>query len=316
MSREFKKPTVKAHLIDSGVFTKVYYILKEGNNPEIKKDFLLHDKKERAKYSYENEIKLTEYLNKLGHSDIIPNIVKTQKKDKYYSIHYQYCGIDLFELMMKCLNEECYEDKLSHKKYMFDMKWWSSNRNNFIEQILNIVTILHGHDIVHLDIKLENFVIDLTTLKIKIIDFSGSYIDNGDNDMTNVIKYSLGTALYTSPENILEVDRTKSCDIWSTCVVIYIMFTQKNLSGLTCRVQHIVFTEDGRVYDIKTYQNMFDTVLKIMPYEIDNYSCQYKELQLFRPYFVSKDKRPTNFDDVLTILRDKKSAFANVSQTT
>ena len=94
-------------------------------------------------------------------------------------------------------------------------------KNNIFTQLINIVYELHKKNIVHRDIKLENFLIQLTNnqLVIKITDLDFSCIATTD------LTFNGGTLKYASYELINAEHFTSwySSDIWSLTVIFYIL---------------------------------------------------------------------------------------------
>jgi len=95
---------------------------------------------------------------------------------------------------------------------------------NIMRQLLSAVAYCHSKKVVHRDLKLENLLFSShdKDAALKIIDFGAAQVLNSD------IKLSarIGTPLYIAPE-VLSGEYTKSCDIWSCGVILYIL-----LSGL------------------------------------------------------------------------------------
>ena len=88
-------------------------------------------------------------------------------------------------------------------------------------QIIEALQIIHSHNIVHRDIKLDNILIDLQN-NIKICDFGVSkQIRKGD-----VMHDQCGTPAYISPE-ILKNQGYEGfgVDVWSAGVVLYAMLS-------------------------------------------------------------------------------------------
>lgn len=86
-----------------------------------------------------------------------------------------------------------------------------------ITEVTTGIACLHSNDIVHLDIKLENIMLD-DSLTVKIIDFGYSEFMNG----RKTLKRFCGSYSYVSPEQIQhqEYNPFKS-DVWSLGILIF-----------------------------------------------------------------------------------------------
>ncbi|PAV86944.1 hypothetical protein WR25_25612 [Diploscapter pachys] len=90
---------------------------------------------------------------------------------------------------------------------------------------------IHGHDFVHLDVKLENILVksDGHTM---LSDFGCvKDLNEKDEKLDPRIRHSAimpGTAQYVSPEILQRDPVTPSCDIWAFGVVIYQLLTGKH----------------------------------------------------------------------------------------
>jgi serine/threonine protein kinase len=145
-----------------------------------------------------NEI---EMLKSASHPDIVKiiNIYNDPKK--------------LYIVMEYVKGEELYDYIVSHDKLP------EQEAKIIIHQLLRIVRYLNSINICHRDLKPENIMIDVKTLKIKLLDFGlSSYFSNKS------LLSPVGTPYYVSPE-VLVGKYNKECDMWSIGVITYILLT-------------------------------------------------------------------------------------------
>lgn len=98
----------------------------------------------------------------------------------------------------------------------------------FIKNIIKLIEYIHTNNIVHLDLKLENYLIDDGNNYI-LIDFQGAMEHFHDYYTLIEIKQDMTyTRYYTSPE-YLNGYYSKSSDMYSLGVLLYTAFTRNNL---------------------------------------------------------------------------------------
>lgn len=141
---------------------------------------------------------------------------------------------------------------------------------NYLEQIALGLEYIHSNNILHLDLKLDNIVVN-DNHQIKIIDFgSAEYMTNGIA-YSNKIKC---TVTHRPPEGFIGSNNlTTKSDIWSFGIIIYEL-----LSGVPIYLQKIIpaysnSTEDYFAYERKIYltiiSNLFKQKLnKIVPLDL------------------------------------------------
>jgi calcium-dependent protein kinase len=93
---------------------------------------------------------------------------------------------------------------------------------NVIKQMTSILIYFEENQIMHKDLKLENFMLkDKEDLShIKVIDFGLSK----DLSQSNIVNNASGTPFYVAPETLLLKGSIKS-DIWSLGIIMYIMLS-------------------------------------------------------------------------------------------
>lgn len=134
-----------------------------------------------------------------------PNIRRTLDIDvNFETIILENCeGIDLLDYLNDYLNED----------YNYNIKLFG--------QLIDAVDYLHTNNIVHLDIKLENIMINPKNKIIKLIDFGEAMIVE-KNQLVYGIK---GTEQYMAPEilNLYDFD-PKRADLWCCGIVLYNLY--------------------------------------------------------------------------------------------
>uniref|UniRef100_A0A7S4PVE9 Calmodulin n=1 Tax=Alexandrium monilatum TaxID=311494 RepID=A0A7S4PVE9_9DINO len=105
-------------------------------------------------------------------------------------------------------------------------------------QMLLAVKYIHTHNVVHRDIKLENFLYESEKSNhLKLIDFGFSKLWKKNTKM----ELSCGTLAYVAPE-VIDQSYTSQCDMWSLGVTVFILlFGYMPFSG----------SEDQQIRNIK-----------------------------------------------------------------
>lgn len=88
-------------------------------------------------------------------------------------------------------------------------------------QMLLAVAYLHSHNIVHRDLKLENFLYQGTEAKspLKLIDFGFAKVW----DPATLMMASCGSIAYVSPDVLRGAGYTNQCDLWSLGVIVFML---------------------------------------------------------------------------------------------
>ena len=166
---------------------KVTYICKNVNKKSLRKGF--------------KEIKLLETIN-----------------SEYLSKMHEYIIFDssLFIFME-------YENSIDIHKYCFEQNDNTISKKlliSMIKQMGNAIKALHAYNFVHLDIKLENFII--TDKKhVKLIDFGTvHHMYEGEKKLKSI----LGTKNYSAPE-LYRCSYHTNSDVWSYTICVWILIT-------------------------------------------------------------------------------------------
>lgn len=90
-------------------------------------------------------------------------------------------------------------------------------------QMLLAVGYLHAHNIVHRDLKLENFLYESKDEKapLKLIDFGFAKVW----DPTTLMMASCGSIAYVSPDVLKGQGYTNKCDLWSLGVIVFMLLS-------------------------------------------------------------------------------------------
>jgi serine/threonine protein kinase len=205
------------------------------------------------------------------------------------------------------------------------------NRDLF-SQILQRVAILHKHNIVHLDLKPANIVVDAGGV-VSIIDFTHSQIMNNfaplvsrklpfcaneTNFLNNDAPHTLagcdimGTYSYMAPELFsINAGRDFKADIWSLGCVMYEWITKKNLidnQPITDGLPQNSPVACNRIKGYRTTVVKMHAQMDVLTAKIDQisdpkYELEKQMMKLMIQYEASK--RPTTID-LLTMINPTK----------
>ena len=202
---------INKYIIGKTLGKGAYAIVKLVTNKETKIDYAMkiykkNEIKERVrKRCVNNEI---EILKKIQHKNIIKLIEVIELKDYILIVQELFMGISLGKY---------------HKKYWKTEDLTKKKEKTYkiiLTQIFSAMNYLHSNGIAHLDIKLDNILIN-DKLDIKIIDFGFAVYDQ-KNTLNNFFG---GTPNYMSPEIILKRPYISILsDIWSLGVLVFKLF--------------------------------------------------------------------------------------------
>ena len=187
--------------IDSGAFGTVMHAIETSTNRECAIKII---NKSGKKPSYINKMKEeVTILKKLKHKNIVEFFGYLETKTKLY-------------IMMELLPFGTLKNWMENNKEINE-----ETASVIINQLLSAVSYLHSFEICHRDIKPENVMFsekdDINSLKL--IDF-GLSVQNfyklEKNDYC-------GTFIYMSPEQIEKKTYSKSVDIWSIGIIMFML---------------------------------------------------------------------------------------------
>jgi len=132
--------------------------------------------------------------------------------------------VDVYEmeretcLIMECCNGGELYDRLAQKT-----KYSEHYAADVTKQMLRAVAYLHTHNIVHRDLKLENWLYESEEedALLKLIDFGFAKMTKTDTPMLACC----GSLYYVSPEVLLRNGYDNKCDIWSLGVIVFMLLT-------------------------------------------------------------------------------------------
>lgn len=139
------------------------------------------------------------------------NIRKTLDIDlQEHSLIFEYCpGYDFFSYIL-CTNQHFRNNNVIRTDTL-----------GYIRQLFAAVEYLHQRGIAHLDLKLENILVDPLRFSLKLIDF-GQAIVYRDKNMTQNIQGAQGTIQYCPPEALYdEYYNPENADVWACGIILY-----------------------------------------------------------------------------------------------
>eukprot|EP00474_Spongospora_subterranea_P001146 CRZ01604.1 hypothetical protein [Spongospora subterranea] len=193
--------------IGEGGFSKIY----RARHRTTGKDVAIKSLDKMLKHSRDTFLIEVKLLNAVNHESVI-NIHETyEDKHAYYIILDLLRGKDLFEV-------------LDAKRDVFSEVIAAT----LIRSMMEAVRYCHNKNIVHLDLKPENFVFEKASdiNRLVLVDFGLGRIVRDDA----YYRDRVGSMQYIAPEMIEETSvcsgvTLKACDLWSMGVILYILVT-------------------------------------------------------------------------------------------
>lgn len=121
-----------------------------------------------------------------------------------------------FKIVMECMLGGELLKRVTKQKGKFEEREVA----DLARQMLLALNYLHSHEIVHRDLKLENWLFEAEDSdNLELIDFGFSKMCQGKGPMSQ----GLGTLPYMAPEVLSPESYTEKCDMWSFGVIMFIL---------------------------------------------------------------------------------------------
>lgn len=199
-------------------FKKIYK-LGEGANSKVYNVISLDNRK---MYTYK-EYRCNN-IDKINKEVEILKSIKTKNNvlPKYYTT--------IIEDNKVCVLTNFIEGNELFEKYCFkkDNILTEETIKPVLKQMVGCIEECNKNNIIHMDIKPENFIVSYND-KISLIDFGSSQIFNNKNKIYNLNSSKIGTLSYCSPEVLYRNIYHINSDIWSLGVCIYGLLENKKL---------------------------------------------------------------------------------------
>lgn len=165
---------------------------------------------ERRMIQLKNEIRISA---RVDHPNIIRLEEVFQSDSTLYLVQEMCNGGDLFDLLHSQKNRRLEED----------------DARRLVQQILSAIKYLHAHNILHRDVKLENFLLtttDFKTAELRMIDFgvAKTFIPG------QVHRETVGTPYSLAPD-VLRRCHSERSDVWSCGVLAFALLSGKTPFG-------------------------------------------------------------------------------------
>ena len=218
-------------LLGKGTFGKVYLVTPLNGDRYIEKEIMYT---KETKDMLNREIKVLQYIQDKC-TDYLVCYISHEIKNNSFFIRMEYIpnSYELFSFIEKYFSS-----------ITFDMKIFTMYR------LLQGLTFLHSHNIVHRDIKETNILIDIEKGKLHYIDFGASCL----RDDTDCINTEMGTLRCTAPELFESKQNTfdslEKADVWALGIVFFSIvfgydfwYEEKEMKLVTNSVEIINFIQ-------------------------------------------------------------------------
>lgn len=247
-----------------------YDIIRELGRGGTSVVYKISDRDSRKEYTcktllnnkLENALRETKILRKLKKESCFPQLKHVIRGPKNISIITKYVpGEELFQWLVYHLT--CNKSQLTNQLVRHIFKKMAENTSR-----------LHKNGFVHLDIKLENFIISRDDeMTLTMIDFgSGHVYTNKSKDLTQLV----GTRGYT-PFEIYNGVYSHTTDVWSLGVCLWLLFTGTfafdhgtlNYNDLKEASRFVFPTKTHLKYEGKIPDDAFILINKMLEFDVD-----------------------------------------------
>ena len=243
----FNQKLIENNIIGDGAYSTVYKVTI--NN----KEYACKSVITRSVEYFHNEIKI---LEKISDYTYLPKLYEYKISKKR-----------LFIIMDLIQGKELF--------YVVKHHMLLKRINYIIFQIIQGVKHLHENNIYHLDLKLENVMIDNND-NIKIIDFGLSKILSPNNNGYIKLKHTTGSLGYFPPEMVSPslIFATNKTDIWNIGVILWMLLSGKPAFTVSPHTTYLKEIKNPTMYGpiSKYYGNFFNINVtddyKFMYYDI------------------------------------------------
>jgi len=128
---------------------------------------------------------------------------------------------------------------------------------NYYEQFIEAVEYMHKIGIAHMDLKLENILLNIDNKTIKIIDFGESRVFHDTHHIeTIILEHGVhGSEPYIAPEEFIkEFYDPEKVDVWSSAIILYEILYVSIPWGIACKSD----------YRFNTFLNYYNKSLSLL----------------------------------------------------
>ena len=217
---------------------------------------------------FEKSTKIEKYILLVLNDIIESSRCKKYIPEFYDSFYYD----DYICFSMKLYSINLY--KYIHKYYDDSTTYNINKITNIVEQMLQAGNFLSLNNVIHADIKPENFLFDLQHRNLVICDFGLSEICE-KNDYLD-FNYEIQSMWYRAPEAAVETYYNYKIDMWSIGTIIYEILFKKGMfvSKTNDKLLQLIFNFLGKPHD-KLFKND-NKWNKLKYFRYDKLNAEYK----------------------------------------